>query len=125
MKNRVEHNVHEHYLEVRLYGMIDPAVEKNESIQRWAKIAALCKKENRNKALVVSYFKGVYRMDTSFNLVENANNLGWDFGYKLALVAPDEDRYMRLTFIENAMIQYGYDMKLFRSKKEAKKWLLS
>lgn len=125
MKNRIEHDVYEHYLEVRMYGLVDPAAEKQESISRWSKIAALCKQENKNKALVVSYFKGVYRMDTSFNLVENANNLGWDFDYKLALVAADEDRFMRLTFIENAMNQYGYDMKLFRNKKEAKKWLLA
>ena len=64
-------------------------------------------------------------MDTSFNLVDNANNLGWNFDYKLALVTPDEDRFMRLSFIENAMIQYGYDMKLSLCENEAKKWLLS
>jgi hypothetical protein len=125
MTNRIEHEVHEHYLEVRLYGLVDPAAEKKKSISRWSKIAALCKQENKNKALVVSYFKGVYRMDTSFNLVDNANNLGWNFDYRLALVVPDADRFIRLSFIENAMIQYGYDMKLFQSKKEAKKWLLS
>jgi hypothetical protein len=125
MNARIEHDVHEHYLEVRLYGIVDPAVEKKEAITRWSKISALYKQVNKNKALVISHFKGVYRMDTSFNLVENANNLGWNLDYKLALVAPDEDRFIRLSFIENAMNQYGYDMKLFRSKKEARKWLLS
>jgi len=125
MKNRIEHDVHEDYLEVRLYGLIDPAMEKEESISRWSKIAGFCKQENKNKALVVSHFKGVYRMDTSFNLVENANHLGWEFDYKLALVVLDGDRFMRLKFIENAMTQYGYDMKLFRNKRDAKKWLLS
>ncbi|MGB5378719.1 hypothetical protein [Muriicola sp.] len=125
MKNRIEHEVFKDYLEVRLYGVIDPEVEKEEAMARWTKIVALCERENRKKALVISYFKGVYKINTSFTLVENANNLGWNLDYKLAMAVPDEDRFNRLLFIENAMIQYGYDMKLFRSKREAKKWLLS
>ncbi|MGB5646270.1 hypothetical protein [Muriicola sp.] len=125
MKNRIEHEVFEDYLEVRLYGVIDPEVEKEEAMARWTKIVALCEREKRKKALVISYFKGVYKINTSFTLVENANNLGWNLDYKLAMAVPDEDRFNRLLFIENAMIQYGYDMKLFRNKREAKKWLLS
>jgi hypothetical protein len=125
MENRIEHSVYPDHIEVRMYGTILPSVEKAESLQRWSKIVGLCKKENRTKVLVISNFKGVYRIDTSFNLVENAGKLGWDHNYKLALVVEDEDRFLRLTFIETAMIQYGYDMKLFKRKREARKWLLA
>ncbi|MBT8281723.1 MAG: hypothetical protein KJO16_09105 [Muriicola sp.] len=125
MPNRIEHTVHPEYIEITMYGTILPSVEKAESLQRWSKILDLCRKEKRKKVLAISHFEGVYQIDTSFNLVENAGKLGWDRSYKLALVVEDEDRYLRFMFIESAMIQYGYEMKLFDKKRTAKKWLLA
>jgi hypothetical protein len=57
--------------------------------------------------------------------VDKSQNLGWDYKYKLALVVMDKDRYTKLRSIEIAMASVGYDMKLFRNKRSAKKWLLS
>ncbi|QBA64765.1 hypothetical protein [Muriicola soli] len=124
MPNKIEHTVYPEYIEITMYGTILPSVEKAEALQRWSKILDLCKKENRKKVLAVSHFEGVYQIDTSFNLVENAGKLGWDHSYKLALVVEDKERFLRLMFIETAMIQYGYEMKLFDKKRAAIKWLL-
>lgn len=125
MNYTLEHIIYPEYLEIGIRGVINPSNEQRDAFERWRMIADLCKQTSKTRVLVISYFTGNYTLNTSFNLVDKAQNLGWNLKYKLAMVVLDGDRFAKLTFIETAMVNVGYEMKLFRNKRSAKKWLLA
>lgn len=125
MNYTLEHIIYPEYMEIDIRGVINPSNEQRDAFERWRMIADLCKQTNKTRVLVISYFTGNYTLNTSFNLVDKAQNLGWNLEYKLAMVVLDRDRFAKLTFIETAMVSVGYEMKLFKNKRNAKKWLLT
>jgi hypothetical protein len=125
MPYSIEHRVLPNYLEVRLKGTIVPGKELSEAKDRWTKVAQLCVLEGRELILAFMDLKGQHPIISKFNLVDSAAGLGWRPEYKLALVVKNEEQHSNLSFLETAMNNLGYEMKIFLKKREALKWLLS
>jgi hypothetical protein len=120
----LKHTRFKDYLEVTIHSTIIPGKEIDEATQRWNKVAELCEEENCFKVLAILHFEGVYNINKAFKLVGGAKDFGWKLHYKLAVIPVDEDWFYRLSFTETTMNRLGYEMKLFRSKRHGKKWLL-
>lgn len=123
MPYTLEYRVLPEYLEVSLIGDIIPGKELSEAKDRWTKIAALCKKEDRRLILAFMDLKGQHSIDSKFNLIDSASSFGWSQNYRLAIVTKGNELFHHLLFTETAMNNMGYEMKIFRKKREAKKWL--
>ncbi len=125
MPYKIEHKVLPEYLEVHVKATIVPKKEAQEAIDRWFKIAELCKIEGRNLILAFMDLQGEHTTNSKFKLVDAASSLGWLPNYKLSMVVKNEQQLDHLSFTEIAMNSLGFEMKIFKNKREAKKWLLS
>jgi len=125
MPYTIEHEVFPEYLEVYIKGTIIPGKELQEATERWTKVATLCAQEDRKLILAFIDLKGQHSTDSKFNVVDAATTFGWRPEYKLSVVVNDGNQYDHLAFTETVMNNLGYEMKLFRKKREAKRWLLS
>ncbi len=112
------------HLAVKINGSRVPGKEVEEGVSRWSKVAQICEKEGHDHILVIMDLNGKFSLDSAFKLVESADAIGWHKQYKLAIVAATEELFLSLSFTETAMVNQGYEMKLFRKKREAKRWLL-
>ena len=119
----IKHTRFKDYLEVTIHSTITPGKEIEEATQRWTKVADLCEVENCHRILAILHFKGTYTKDKAFKLVDAAKKFGWKVHNKLAVVPVDEEWFYRLSFTETTMNRLGYEMKLFRNKRNGKKWL--
>jgi hypothetical protein len=120
----IVHTILPDYLEVKITGTIMEGYALEEATKRWSSVAALCKKVNRNLILAFVDLKGNHTTQSKFSLVDKAATFGWQQDYKLSVVVKNEEQYNHLLFTETVMNNLGYEMKLFRNKREAKKWLL-
>jgi len=120
----ITHTVLPDYLEVRITGTIKEVYALEEATERWSRVAALCKKVNRKLILAFVDLKGSHTTQSKFSLVDKAATFGWQLDFKLSAVVKNEAQYNHLLFTETVMNNLGYEMKLFRNKREAKKWLL-
>lgn len=118
------HRVLPEYLEVHIKGTIVPGKELKEAKERWSKVTSLCVKEDRRLILAFIDLEGQHSIDFKFSLVDEAFTIGWRPEYKLATVVKNEAQYNHLSFTETVMNNLGYEMKLFKRKREARKWLL-
>ncbi|MGB5646271.1 hypothetical protein [Muriicola sp.] len=125
MPYTIEHRVHPEYLEVHVEGDIIPGKEVQEAVERWSKVAKICKSEDRNLILAFIDFRGQHSITSKFSLVDGAASFGWMPHYKLSVVVKNEQQFQHLAFTETAMNNLGYEMKLFKKKREAKKWLFT
>lgn len=125
MPYTLKYKVLKTHLEVKINGYRVPGKEVEEGVSRWSKVVQICEKEGHNHILVIMAINGKFSLDSAFKLVKSADILGWPRQYKLAIVADTEKLSFSLSFTETAMINLGYEMKLFRRKRGAKKWLLS
>ncbi|MBT8281724.1 MAG: hypothetical protein KJO16_09110 [Muriicola sp.] len=123
MPYTLDHRVLPKYLEVHIKGSIVPGEELKEAMERWSRVAELCRTTNRNLILGFIDLEGKHSTSSKFNLVDTASNFGWQPDYKLSVVVKTEAQYQHLSFTETVMNNLGYEMKLFLSKREAKKWL--
>ncbi|WP_297763137.1 hypothetical protein [uncultured Muriicola sp.] len=125
MPYTIEHRVLPEYLEVHIEATIVPGKEAQEAIERWFKIAELCKIEKRNLILAFMDLQGQHTTDSKFKLVDTASTLGWLPNYKLSMVVKNEKQQHHLSFTETAMNTLGFEMKIFKNKRDAKKWLFT
>jgi len=125
MPYTIEHMVLPDYIEVYIKGTIVPGKELKEAIERWAKVAELCVQEDRRLILAFMDLEGQHSLDSKFNLVDAATSFGWRPEYKLSMVIKKEALFNHLLFTETVMNNLGFEMKIFRKKRDAKKWLLS
>jgi hypothetical protein len=124
MPYSLKFKIYRDYLEVDIKGERIPGKIVEEGIARWSEVAKICEKNGIYKILANMDINGKWNKDSAFKLVDSADVVGWRKDYKLALVTPTDDLYMDLMFSETAMVNRGYEMKLFRGKRGAKKWLL-
>ncbi len=124
MPYSIVHTVLPDYLEVKITGTILDGRALEEATERWSRVAALCEKVNRKLILAFLDLKGNHTTQSKFSLVDRAPTFGWQQDYKLSVVVKNEEQYNHLLFTETVMNNLGYEMKLFRNKREAKKWLL-
>jgi len=113
------------YLEVHIKGTLLPGKELKEAVERWSKVAKLCKQEDRNLILAFIDLEGQHSTSSKFNLVDAASTFGWQPDYKLSVVVKTDKQFQHLSFTETVMTNLGYEMKLFTNKREARKWLLA
>lgn len=125
MPYTIEHKVLPDYIEVYIKGTIVPGKELKEAIERWAKVAELCAQEDRRLILAFMDLEGQHSLDSKFNLVDAATSFGWRPEYKLSMVIKKEALFNHLLFTETVMNNLGLEMKIFRKKRDGKKWLLS
>lgn len=125
MPYTLEHKVLPDYLEVHIKGTIVKGKELKEAIERWSKVAELCVKEDRRLILATMDLEGQHSLDSKFNLVDSATSYGWLHDYKLSMVINKEALFNHLLFTETVMKNLGFEMKIFRKKREGIKWLLS
>jgi hypothetical protein len=102
-----------------------PGKELKEAVERWSKVAKLCKQEDRNLILAFIDLEGQHSTSSKFNLVDAASTFGWQPDYKLSVVVKTDKQFQHLSFTETVMTNLGYEMKLFTNKREARKWLLA
>jgi hypothetical protein len=120
----IVHTVLPDYLEVKINGTIMDGYALEEATERWSRVAALCEKVNRKLILAFVDLSGNHTTQSKFSLVDKAATFGWQQDYKLSVIVKNEEQYNHLLFTETVMNNLGYEMKLFRNKREAKKWLL-
>ncbi len=125
MSYTIEHKVLPEYLEVFIKGTIVPGKELKEAMERWTTVSNLCIKEDRRLILAFIDLEGRHSTDSKFSLVDAAASFGWRPEYKLSVVVKNEDQLNHLSFTQTVMNNLGYEMKLFKKKREALKWLLS
>ncbi len=125
MPYTLEHRVLPEYLEVHIKGTILPGEELKEAIERWEKVARLCVKEDRHLILAFMDLEGQHSLDSKYNLVDSATSFGWRPEYKLSMVIKKEALFNHLLFTETVMKNLGFEMKIFRKKREGIKWLLT
>lgn len=125
MPYTIKHRALPEYLEVHMKGTIVPGQELKEALERWSKVAELCKNTNRRLILVFLDLKGQHTTVTKFNLADGAAGIGWHPDYKLSVVVRGKDLYHHLLLTETVMNNLGFETKLFTKKREAKKWLLT
>jgi hypothetical protein len=125
MPYTIEHRVLPEYIEVYIKGTIVPGKELKEAIERWAMVAELCVKEDRRLILAFMDLEGQHSLDSKFNLVDAASSFGWRPEYKLSMVIKKEALHNHLLFTETVMNNLGFEMKIFRKKRNGKKWLFT
>jgi hypothetical protein len=125
MPYTIEHRVLPEYIEVYIKGTIVPGRELKEAIERWAMVAELCVKEDRRLILAFMDLEGQHSLDSKFNLVDAASSFGWRPEYKLSMVIKKEALHNHLLFTETVMNNLGFEMKIFRKKRNGKKWLFT
>jgi len=125
MSYTLKYKVLKTHLAVKINGSRVRGKEVEEGVSRWSKVVQICTKVGHDHILVIMDLNGKFSLDSAFKLVESADTIGWPRQYKLAIVAATEELFLSLSFTETAMVNQGYEMKLFRGKRGAKKWLLS
>jgi len=125
MSYTIKHRVLPEYIEVHIKGEIVPGKELKEAIERWSKVAELCVKENRRLILAFMDLEGQHSLDSKFNLVDAATSYGWLPEYKLSMVIKNEALFNHLLFTETVMNNLGFEMKIFRKKRDGRKWLFT
>jgi hypothetical protein len=125
MPYTIEHKVLPEYIEVHIKGTVVPGKELKEAIERWTRVAELCVQEDRRLILAFMDLKGQHSLDSKFNLVDAATSFGWRPEYKLSMVIKKEALFNHLLFTETVMNNLGFEMKIFRKKRDGKKWLLT
>ena len=120
----MEYKRYPQYLEVVIRIQIEKGKELQEAVERWTKISELCKEHDLHRIMAIMEFEGFYGAETKFNLVKKASGFGWDPGYKLAVVVQNDRQYAEMMFTQTAMDNMGYQMKLFRNLRKARRWLL-
>jgi hypothetical protein len=123
MPYTIEHRTLPEYLEVHIKGTIVPGKELQEAVERWSKVAELCILEDRDRIIVFLDLHGNHSINSKFNLVDSASTLGWRHQCRLSVVVKNQEQFEHLSFTETAMNNLGYEMKLFKRKRQAKKWL--
>ena len=125
MPYTLEHSVLPEYLEVHIKGIIVPGSELREAVERWSTVATLCKEVERARILAFIDLEGHHSTSSKFNLVDAASTFGWRPEYKLSVVVKNDEQFLHLSFTETVMNNLGYEMKLFKNKRDARKWLLA
>ncbi len=125
MSYTLEHKTLPKYLEVHIKGTIVPGNELQGALERWSEVAELCIHVGRNKILAFLDLDGHHSLNSKFNLVDSAPSIGWRQDCRLSVVVKNEQQFQHLAFTETAMNNLGYEMKLFKKKREAKKWLFT
>jgi hypothetical protein len=124
MSVQLTYQVFRDYIRIELKGKRSEQNQLEEGIRMWKEIVGICEKERRKRILTISNIEGRLSLGSSFKLTDSLEAIGWKFDYKIAGVATVDILFMSLMMLETIMVNNGYECKMFKSERQAKKWLL-
>lgn len=117
------YTVYKRYLEVRIREKTPVEDDLEESKRIWKVMADYCRKENRDRILLINEVNGRPPIALSYNIAQQATPAGWRHDYKLAIVVK-EDHQAVYNLILSFLKHLGYEAALFDRVRPARKWLL-
>ena len=99
----------------------DAAFEAGQAGQH---IVEFCRNSEVYRVLVVLNLGGRLSAIDSYEIVDQSKEYGWDFNYRLAFVATNEDSADDVKFTETIAVNRAYSVKQFSDEAEALEWLL-
>ena len=99
----------------------DAAFEAGQAGQH---IVEFCRNAEVYRVLVVLNLSGRLSAIDSYEIVDQSKEYGWDFNYRLALVATNEDSADDVKFTETIAVNRAYSVKQFTDEAIALEWLL-
>ena len=121
---QLSHKIHRKYLGVTVTGRREVGNEISEVIQTWASIVALCEENGLNRILAILDIKGRVPPQSALSMGAAFEKVGWKKAYKLAIIASPETLTINVLLSDKAWAGMGYTMKLFHSRRSARRWLL-
>ena len=112
------------YIKVEISGEYTPGAELEDSVDVWGKIFRSCQGKNLKRILAIWKVPGYLPTMAAYNLAEAAEELGFDKKLKLAVVHLTEERYQDGIIAETFAVEHGFNVKIFKDKEKAKKWLI-
>ena len=117
------YKVYKHYLEIQIREKSPVVDELEESKRIWKVMAEYCRKENRDRILLINDVNGRPPIGMSYDIAQQATPAGWRHDYKLAIVVKEDHRAV-YNLILSFLKHLGYEAALFERTRPARKWLL-
>ena len=96
-----------------------------EAGQAGRHIVEFCRNAEVYRVLVVLNLSGRLSAIDSYEIVDQSKEYGWDFNYRLAFVATNEDSADDVKFTETIAVNRAYAVKQFGNEAIALEWLLA
>jgi len=100
----------------------DAAFEAGQAGQH---IVEFCRNSEVYRVLVILNLGGRLSAIDSYEIVDQSKEYGWDFNYRLAFVATNQDSADDVKFTETIAVNRAYSVKQFTDEAEALDWLLA
>lgn len=123
MPYTISHDYKQDYLDITIDVKVIPELALQEALERWNKVFELAANHAVKRVHVLMTFAGTLDLTSKFRLTTSAESLGMSKKCRLAVSIPDEQSYLELLFTQTALNRLGYQMKIFKAKKKAIKWL--
>jgi hypothetical protein len=96
-----------------------------EAGQAGRHIVEFCRKAEIYRVLVVLNLSGRLSAIDSYEIVDQSKEYGWDFNYRLAFVATNQESADDVKFTEMIAVNRAYAVKQFGDEAEGLDWLLA
>jgi hypothetical protein len=109
------------YLLVRYTGPNSPEISRQAN----QKILDACDEFECFNILVIAYLENSLKVLENYNLYEMFKEFGFSSRHKMACVEQNPHTHQSTLFAETVLVNRGMNVRLFREREEAEKWLLS
>ena len=124
MSLRFSHTIYTEYFEVVIEGSRTPGKEWEESASLWKQVFAISKNEDIKNILTLARIKGRFPLNAHINFALQLKDIGCTLLHRIAYVPTDRQIQKNPPLIFKYMHSAGYDIKIFKSREKAKRWLL-
>ncbi len=125
MPYEVDIELRENHVRVYVTGERRTGDAAFEAGQAGRHIVEFCRNAEIYRVLVVLNLSGRLSAIDSYEIVDQSKDYGWDFNYRLAFVATNQESADDVKFTETIAVNRAYAVKQFGDEAEALVWLLA
>lgn len=124
MPLELSHTVQPLYLDIHIQGDRTPGREFEETAELWSDIFSISRSEGLNNILAQVRVRRRFPVNAQINISFKLKEIGCTFDHRIAIVAFNREVYNNASLVIRYMQGEGYNIRLFKSKERAKRWLL-
>lgn len=124
MPAEITYREYREYILVEVQGSGRPEFVLPQAQIVWRRMSDLCRSLGKSRVLLVVNLQNHIPIGMSMDLARLAEENGWARQYKLAIVT-DLENQMSMDLMKSFLIHRGYEARVFRNARTARKWLTS
>ena len=124
MPIRLKLKIEDGFIRADFKGRRTEGKELQETKNAWIEVAQACRENNVFKILAIMQVEGKLPFDAAYKLARSVSEIGFTRDHKLAVIASKARILLNIRFSETIFRNRGYEVRIFKSERPAKKWLL-